>query len=52
MRTKCQDDVSSKARARELAVTLVNRARAQLGAGDALQAEKALEGPTFHALLY
>ncbi|CAK9115897.1 unnamed protein product [Durusdinium trenchii] len=35
-----EDDVSSKARARELAVTLVNRARAQLGAGDALQAEK------------
>ncbi|CAK9115790.1 unnamed protein product [Durusdinium trenchii] len=52
MRTKCQDDVSSKARARELAVTLVNRARAQLGAGDALQAEKALEGPTFHDSSY
>lgn len=39
--TRCrQDDVAARARARELAVSRVNRARAQLGAGDALKAEQ------------
>ena len=36
-----QDDVASRARARELAVSLVNRARAQIGAGDPVKAEQA-----------
>eukprot|EP00434_Breviolum_minutum_P022065 symbB.v1.2.019480.t1/scaffold1594.1/size109923/2 len=35
-----EDDVAARARARELAVSRVNRARAQLGAGDALKAEQ------------
>ncbi|CAJ1441201.1 unnamed protein product [Effrenium voratum] len=34
------DDVASRARQRELAVTLVNRARAQLGVGSAQEAEQ------------
>eukprot|EP00435_Cladocopium_sp_Y103_P015540 s2928_g3.t2 len=35
-----EDDVASRARARELAVSLVNRARAQIGAGDPVKAEQ------------
>ena len=35
-----EDDVAARARARELAVSLINRARAQLGAGDPVRAEQ------------
>ena len=46
-----QDDVAARARARELAVSRVNRARAQLGAGDALKAEQEIPRKFFPGVI-